>query len=99
MKAKIEQLRHLVWEQDIPHPTTPEYREHHESIQKILKFIDTRLLSEALHYEELINTLEHRVLELEEMFCPNQQHDLQPVDIPGVKNIYKCARCAKLVTK
>lgn len=42
----IRELRELVWMHDIPHPTCPEYREHHESIQKILKFIDKNLLSD-----------------------------------------------------
>lgn len=44
MKDKIEELRQLVYMEDIPHPSIPEYREHHESIQKILSFIDTELL-------------------------------------------------------
>ena len=43
-KKIIEELRELVYMEDIPHPTIPEYREHHESIQKILKFIDEKLL-------------------------------------------------------
>lgn len=42
--AKVEKLRLMVWGEDIPHPTVPEYREHHESIQKILQFIDTELM-------------------------------------------------------
>ena len=42
----IEELRELVWMQDIPHPTVPEYEELHEKIQKILKFIDDKLLKE-----------------------------------------------------
>ena len=46
LKNKIEELRDLVWGEDIPSPTVPEYREHHESIQKILKFIDSEILKE-----------------------------------------------------
>lgn len=45
-REKIEQLRDLVYMEDIESPTIPEYREHHSSIQKILKFIDTELLVE-----------------------------------------------------
>ena len=41
----IEELRHLVWNEDIPSPTCPEYIEHHESIQKILSFIDNKILN------------------------------------------------------
>ena len=41
----LEQIRDFVWDEDIPHPTVPEYVEHHESIQGILKFID-KLLKE-----------------------------------------------------
>lgn len=44
LKEKIEDLRYLVWLEDIPSPKCPEYIEHHESIQKILKFIDEELL-------------------------------------------------------
>jgi len=42
--AKINELWELVWGEDIPSPCCPEYKEHHESIQKILKFIETELL-------------------------------------------------------
>jgi len=44
MLEKILALRELVWMEDIPSPTVPEYVEHHESIQKILKYIDNELL-------------------------------------------------------
>jgi len=43
---KIRQLRELVWLEDIGSPTIPEYVEHHVSIQKILKFIDSELLGD-----------------------------------------------------
>jgi hypothetical protein len=51
LRIKIEQLRDLVWMEDISSPTVPEYVEHHESIQKILKFIDSKLLEEAETYD------------------------------------------------
>lgn len=44
LKEKILKLRDLVWGEDIPSSTCPEYIEHHRSIQKILKFIDEELL-------------------------------------------------------
>jgi len=44
LKAEIKNLRDLVWSFDIPHPTTPEYRELHEKMRRILKFIDKKLL-------------------------------------------------------
>lgn len=44
-KEQLEKLRDLVWGEDIPSFTIPEYREHHESIQKILGAID-KLLEE-----------------------------------------------------
>ena len=47
----IEELREYVWMMDIPHPTVPEYVELHERIQKILKFIDDRLLKEGMGNE------------------------------------------------
>ena len=66
-REKIELLRELVWGEDIPSPACPEYREHHESIQKILKFIDTELLAEEINVEVYIQIKEHRVKELEDI--------------------------------
>lgn len=43
-KQKVEDLRELVWGEDIPSPTCQEYVEHHCSIQKIMKFIDEEVL-------------------------------------------------------
>lgn len=40
MADDMETLRELVWGMDIPHPTTPEYTELHEKMQRILQFID-----------------------------------------------------------
>jgi hypothetical protein len=37
-----------VWNLDVPHPTTPEYKEHHEGIQQILGFVDNNLLKGSL---------------------------------------------------
>jgi hypothetical protein len=48
LRNKIIALRELVWGEDIPSPTCPEYVEHHACIQKILKFIDTQLLEEEI---------------------------------------------------
>lgn len=45
IREKIWELRDLVWGEDIPHPTVPEYIELHEKMQKILNFIDNELLS------------------------------------------------------
>lgn len=45
-RQDIEALRDVVWLEDIPSPTVPEYVEHHESIQKILNYIDCNLLCE-----------------------------------------------------
>lgn len=47
LKAVIEELRELVWGMDIPSPTVPEYKEHHRDIQKILTFIDEKLINRA----------------------------------------------------
>ena len=49
LKDQVLELRDVVWGQDIPHPTIPEYVEHHQSIVKILKFIDTKLIKEDIH--------------------------------------------------
>ena len=45
LRDKIEALREYVWLEDIPSPKIPEYIEHHESITRILKFIDKELLA------------------------------------------------------
>lgn len=46
MLKHIQQLREFVWFEDIPSPTVPEYVEHHESITKILEYIDKVLLKD-----------------------------------------------------
>jgi hypothetical protein len=48
LREKIEILREMVWLEDIPSPCCPEYVEHHESITKILKYIDTELLKRRM---------------------------------------------------
>lgn len=45
-RQSIEDLRELVCGEDIESPTTPDNVEHHESIQKILNFIDANILEE-----------------------------------------------------
>lgn len=57
MRKKLLELRELVWDEDIPSPVCPEYIEHHESIQKILNFIDNELLREEneMNIKELNN--------------------------------------------
>ena len=45
MIEKLYALRELVNDEDIPHPTVPEYKEHHASIQKILTAIDDIIAS------------------------------------------------------
>ena len=43
-RQKIEQLREMIWNTDIPHPTIPEYIEWHQKCQAFLRFIDAELL-------------------------------------------------------
>lgn len=43
---ELRKLWVLVWGEDIPSPTCPEYEEHHKSIQLILKAID-RLIGQV----------------------------------------------------
>jgi len=41
VRKAVESLKFQIWLKDIPHPgNVPEYAEHHESIQDILKFTD-----------------------------------------------------------
>ena len=37
--ADLEEIKEKVWGYDIPSPTVPEYREHHEQIQEILRLL------------------------------------------------------------
>jgi hypothetical protein len=43
LKQNISKLRQLVYMEDIPSSNCPEYQEHHQSILRILKFIDNEL--------------------------------------------------------
>ncbi len=45
LQDEVWRLRDLVWGKDIPSPKIPEYAEHHEAIQEILRFIDDKLLA------------------------------------------------------
>ena len=36
-------IQEAVWEIDIPSPTVPEYREHHEQCQQLLALIDAKI--------------------------------------------------------
>ena len=46
LRYKIEILRQIVCEEDIPHPATIECLEHHKSITRILSYIDLKLMEE-----------------------------------------------------
>ena len=39
----IRHIREEIWNYDIPSPTVPEYVEHHEQMQKLLKICDDAL--------------------------------------------------------
>lgn len=43
LKKKINKLRTMAWEMDIPYPTIPEYVELHEKMQKIINYIDEEI--------------------------------------------------------
>lgn len=47
LRDQLGKLRSFVWGKDIPFPAIPEYREHHEVIQKILAQIDSILGASA----------------------------------------------------
>ena len=38
----IDEIRHALWEIDIPSPTVPEYVEHHEQVQSVMKLLDKK---------------------------------------------------------
>lgn len=43
LRAALRDVRELIWNKDVPHPTTPDLREWHENCQKFMKFIDSAL--------------------------------------------------------
>ena len=38
----LDEIRHALWEIDIPSPTVPEYVEHHEQVQSVWKLLDKK---------------------------------------------------------
>lgn len=36
-------IRAALWDIDIPSPTVPEYREHHEQIQHMISLVDEKM--------------------------------------------------------
>lgn len=78
-RAKIEQLRHLVWMQDVPSPTVPEYVELHNKIQKIMKFIDEELLAMKVIVKPIHSSY----------YCPNCEIQLPRLEEP-MKQCMKC---------
>ena len=36
-------IRAALWDIDIPSPTVPEYREHHEQIQQMISLVDEKM--------------------------------------------------------
>lgn len=49
LKSKINKVRQMAWEMDIPYPTIPEYVELHEKMQKIINYIDEEIY-EGIEY-------------------------------------------------
>lgn len=46
INAVIEDLydiQNKIWEADIPSPTVPEYREHHEQMQELIAFVGDKI--------------------------------------------------------
>lgn len=39
----LRDIRAALWDIDIPSPTVPEYREHHEQIQQMIALVDEKM--------------------------------------------------------
>lgn len=39
----LNEIKDEVWGYDIPSPTVPEYREHHQQIQELMKFVKKKI--------------------------------------------------------
>lgn len=60
VQKAVQELKFQIWLRDILNPTVPEYVEHHENIQDILKFTDEVLEiidDELLRQQQVILTL------------------------------------------
>lgn len=73
LKGKLAELRELVWGEDIASPTVPEYVEHHQSIQKILHFMDKDVAEEqktgTQQMQYVIETLVEEVNQVHDVDC------------------------------
>lgn len=39
----LNEINEAIWEIDIPHPTIPEYKEHHEQMQDLMRKIRDKI--------------------------------------------------------
>ena len=39
----LYEIQNKIWEFDIPSPTVPEYREHHEQMQELMAFVGDKI--------------------------------------------------------
>lgn len=42
-KADLEEIHEAIWDVDIPSPTCPEYREHHQQMQELMKLVKKKI--------------------------------------------------------
>ncbi len=98
MIEKLYSLRELVNDEDIPHPTVPEYKEHHASIQKILIAIDDIIASLNTSDAAAPQLLDHSS---KSMFAHNclrknlfgNANDIYEIHFPGLYESDKTRYC------
>lgn len=78
----IEQIRHKIWEVDIPSPTVPEYVEHHEQMIELMRFCDEQIAKLAASEKSA------RWLWQAEVRCSNCNYKLQQTGLPS-----RCPNC------
>lgn len=39
----LKEIQNAIWEVDIPSPTVPEYREHHEQMQMLMTLVGAKI--------------------------------------------------------
>ena len=91
---ELERIRNRLWEIDIPSPTVPEYIEHHEQVQSVMKAVTEsvdRIWKEPAQPEKLTD-IEQRIflaaMSKEEKVCG--EVDKEPSDADCINLMRVC---------
>ena len=104
----LDEIRHALWEIDIPSPTVPEYAEHHEQVQSVWKLLDKKqkelyvlpsvqpkercIANITLNEEDLEKIVKEQVGEIKELL-PEKGEWIWDDDIFDLEKEYICSEC------